>query len=96
MRVLLLCVAVGLNLTGCSSSYPQNEPIDLPPPTPLSVEEWKQMTDIDRKFEQATLDRLRLNDEKLKGEVQWELFMRKVVIPERKKDIPLVETPPAK
>ena len=54
---------------------------------PISVEAWKQFEVVD-KYAPETLDRLRLNNSKLQNERNWNRFMRDVVVPERRKDIP--------
>lgn len=54
---------------------------------PISVEAWKQFEVVD-KYAPETLDRLRLNNSKLRNERNWNRFMRDVVVPERRKDIP--------
>ena len=54
---------------------------------PLTIEEWNQLQ-VEEKYELATLERLRANDSKLKSEHNWGVFMRKVVVPQRKLDIP--------
>ena len=54
---------------------------------PLTVDEWKSL-DVAEKYAPESLDRLKLNDPKLSSERNWDKFMREVVVPERKKDIP--------
>ena len=54
---------------------------------PLTVDEWK-LLEVTEKYAPETFDRLKLNDPKLKDERSWDMFMRDVVVPERKKDIP--------
>lgn len=54
----------------------------LPPPAPetgpLTVEEWMQIPSSE-KYEEQTVNRLRLNDPKLKSERAWEKFKRDVI-----------------
>ena len=73
-----------LALAGCGDNGPPTLP---PAPTPLNVQEWKSL-EIQVKYDEATFDRLKLNDPKLKSDREWHRFMREVVVPERKKDIP--------
>ncbi|MEL7499764.1 MAG: hypothetical protein AAFN77_19330 [Planctomycetota bacterium] len=54
---------------------------------PLSLEDWKVM-DVSSKYELETFDRLKLAMPKLKNDKVWEKFMRKVVVPARRIDIP--------
>ncbi|MEQ8790305.1 MAG: hypothetical protein RIC55_28675 [Pirellulaceae bacterium] len=82
----LICVACCLFVLGCFGT-PTQEVKELEPKTPLSVDEWKQLP-VDVKYENDTFERLKLNDPKLKQDRAWEQFMRTVVVPERKKDIP--------
>lgn len=72
---------------GCSGSTGT-----LPPPgalTPITVDEWRDL-DPSEKYDPATFDRLKLNDPKLQNEQEWERFMKTVVLPERKIEIPLL------
>ncbi len=55
---------------------------------PLSVEAWMEMDDFIMKYDPATFDRLKKGDPKLEDEKAWEDFMRNVVVPERKIDLP--------
>ena len=88
IRACLACLAlaIGCGLTGCSDA-PQQTVIDLPPVQPLTVDEWKTMP-VDTKYENDTFERLKLNDPKLNDEAAWNAFMRSVIVPERKQDIP--------
>ena len=54
---------------------------------PLSIEVWNTM-DVDTKYEFETLEHLRSSDPKLKSEAQWNRFMKEVVVPQRRIDIP--------
>lgn len=87
--ILSCCLIAGcLLIAGCSAKIEQRVPVELAPPTPLPVAEWKAMTDIDLKYDLSTLERLRLNDPRLQNENLWNAYMKQVVVPERKKDIP--------
>ena len=55
--------------------------------TPITVEAWKEL-DVNEKYEFETLERLKLRYPKLNRERNWDKFMRVVVVPERRKDIP--------
>ena len=57
------------------------------PPPPLTVEAWKELP-IQEKYDAATFERLKDADPKLKSPREWDKFMRGVVVPERKVDIP--------
>jgi hypothetical protein len=74
-----------LILIGCGPTQPPPQP--LAAPTPLAVEEWKKMP-VDLKYDETTFERLKLAEPKLQTEAGWNEFMMKVVIPERKVDIP--------
>jgi hypothetical protein len=54
---------------------------------PLTVDAWKEL-DPAEKYDEATFDRLKQHDPKLKSGSEWVQFMRKVVIPERNADMP--------
>jgi hypothetical protein len=87
---ILLLLALGLSIplgfTGCGDApAPPSTPAA---PTPISLEEWKAISDISHKYDGATLDRLRMADPRLKSERAWDSYMKQNVIPERKKDIP--------
>lgn len=70
---------------GCGG---EPKPAPLAPPTALTLEEWKAMTDIPDKYDGATLDRLRMGNPKLQSERAWDAYIKQVIVPERKKDIP--------
>jgi len=84
VRVCVYAILVGglWSLGGCGSAS-----TEIPPAGPLTVEEWQDL-DPSEKYDPATFDRLKLNDPKLNSEQEWEQFMRKVVIPERRVDLP--------
>lgn len=54
---------------------------------PLSVDEWK-LLEVGEKYQPETLERLKVGDEELESERNWNRFMRDVVVPERRMDIP--------
>lgn len=70
---------------GCGSSPP---PAPVGPPTALKLQDWQAITDIDKKYEGATLERLRLSDPSLQNDRNWYIFEQKNIIPQRKIDIP--------
>ncbi len=80
---LAFCLLLGAGCGG--SSRPAPGPVG--PLPPLSVEEWKTLP-VEEKYDEATFDRLREEDPKLKKQREWDKFMRSVIIPERNKDIP--------
>ncbi|WP_417744593.1 hypothetical protein [Rosistilla oblonga] len=84
LKVLSACVLFAV-LSGCGEEQPPAAPAG--PPLPLSVEEWKQLP-IEVKYDEATFDRLRDKDPKLQNDRNWHRFMKEVVVPERKLDIP--------
>lgn len=53
----------------------------------ITVESWKAL-DVDVKYEPEIFDRLKLNEPRLSNERNWDRFMRDVIVPERRKDIP--------
>lgn len=81
---IALCICL-LSCAGCGRT--QGPPQPIAPLTPLSLAEWKKLP-IDVKYDEATFERLKLADPKLQSEAAWNDFMMKVVIPERKVDIP--------
>ena len=78
------CILGALVFAGCGDDGPPTLP---PAPTPLSVAEWKTL-EIPIKYDEGTFDRLKMNDPKLQTDRGWDRFMREVIVPERKKDIP--------
>lgn len=62
-------------------------PTNPPPPTVLTLEEWKKLP-IPEKYDEGTFDRLRMQDPKLQDDRAWHDYMAREIIPERKKDIP--------
>lgn len=83
IRLTLLALVVFA--VGCGRE--PNEPRDLEAPTPISVTEWKELP-VEEKYQPETFERLKLNDPKLRSDRAWHYFMIKVVVPERRKDIP--------
>jgi len=82
LPLLLLAFAA----VGCGGSSRPEPSIPAPMPT-LTIEQWKEMPP-EEKYDEATFDRLREADPKLKKRREWDKFMKTVVIPERKIDIP--------
>lgn len=80
-----------LLLAGCNGT--EVIPANPPAPTALTLDEWK-MLPIPEKYDEATFERLRLSDPKLKSESVWRAFMKKEIMPERHKDIPKVTPSP--
>jgi hypothetical protein len=85
MHYRLLSVIGLLLICGCGAPPP---PAPVGPPTALTLQEWQAITDIDLKYEGATLERLRLSDPSLQNNRNWQIFENQHVIPQRKKDIP--------
>lgn len=81
-RILILLVLIA---AGCGGSKTTST---VPIEGPLSVEQWKQMDDMTLKYDPVTFDRLKKGDPKLEDEKAWDAFMRTVVFPQRKIDIP--------
>jgi hypothetical protein len=76
---------------GCGSTQ-----VQAPPETgPLTVETWKVLP-ASEKYDESSFQRLRESDPKLKPDRAWTKFMKDVVIPERKIDIPGLPGQPAK
>jgi hypothetical protein len=84
-RLFVVSCLIAALLTGCGKELPPPQP--LGPPTPLSLAEWKKLP-VELKYDEATFERLKLADPKLKSPEAWHEFMVKVVVPERKIDIP--------
>ncbi|MDG1872469.1 MAG: hypothetical protein P8J27_01060 [Mariniblastus sp.] len=79
LTLLLPCLLVGCGNVTTDSVNKQDQP--------LTIQEWKQL-DVAEKYEPETFDRLKLNDPKLSQDKHWDQLMRRVVVPERRKDIP--------
>lgn len=78
-----LLVTAVFSLTACGET--DTEPV--PQTGPLTVETWRTLP-VSEKYDESSFQRLKENDPKLKSDRAWDKFMREVVIPERKKDIP--------
>jgi hypothetical protein len=83
--VAAVLFAVGL-VVGCGEGTPK-PPAPLPPPTALTLEDWKKLP-IEEKYDGATFERLKLNDPNLQHPRNWAAYEYQYIIPERKKDIP--------
>lgn len=81
-RLTLLLILAAL--TGCSSSAPPPVAAD----GPLTIAEWKAMTDMQTKYDGATMERLQEGEPSLKGEKAWNEFVKTVVVPQRAIDLP--------
>lgn len=84
-RVQYAWIVVAGLLVGCGGEM--TPPTTPPAPTPLSVAEWRELP-VGEKYDEATFDRLKLQDPKLKEDRNWARFMAETVVPERKKDLP--------
>ena len=93
--MLLMLFPIMLVGYGCSSGSDSGieigKPSEIPEPTPLPLEEWNAMTDINEKYDIDTLERLRKSDPELKSEKAWAKFMGEVVGPQMAKDKPIKE-----
>lgn len=87
LRRLLFVFCICGASWGCGTSVPEQVPVELPAPTPLSVTQWKELP-VAEKYDPTTFERLKLNDPKLQRKPAWDKFMEEVVVPERKKDVP--------
>ena len=58
---------------------------------PLTLEEWKAMTDLTEKYDGATLERLRTGNPELKSDRAWDKYQKEFVAPQLVKDKPLKE-----
>ena len=77
--LFLLCLCAG-----CDSNPP---PVNMVDDSPISVEAWQELTTAE-KYAPETLERLRQHDSKLNTEDNWHRFMRDIVVPQRRQDIP--------
>ncbi|MEX0793799.1 MAG: hypothetical protein WD045_11730 [Pirellulaceae bacterium] len=88
LKVLLLTAIVIMG--GCG---PGREESKLPPDSvPLTLEIWETLPGHE-KYDGMTMERLRDSDPSLKSDAAWKKFMREVVAPQMKKDVPPY-TPP--
>jgi hypothetical protein len=77
---LLLLLAV-LAVPGCGRSKTKAAM------APLSVEMWSSY-EPQKKYEIATIERLKNEDPKFTDDAEWDRFMKTVVIPGRKRELP--------
>lgn len=84
----LIMIAGMCLLVGCKRD--QTIPANPPTPSALSLDEWKKLP-IPEKYDESAFERLRLADPKLKSERAWQAYMKKEIMPERNKDIPIVQ-----
>lgn len=87
--ILLLWPVVLTGCGGSDSSVQVGVPSDIPPAAPLSLEEWNAITDVNEKYDIATLDRLRSSDPRLESKKGWNQFMKEVVGPKMKAEMPI-------
>ena len=84
IRMMMLTLAMAAIL-GCRDETAEPAaPATLPT---LSIEEWKKLP-VEEKYDGGTFERLRDADKSLRPDRAWQKFMKEVVIPERKIDIP--------
>lgn len=87
---LTLIVGMVWTFCGCES---QPAALPVPPPAPpITVDEWR-LLDVDEKYAPETFERLQQSDPQLQTAEGWDQFMRDVVVPSRKVDLP-ENTPP--
>ncbi len=82
-QLFSLTIAIAI---GCSS--PKNEIIEIQPPTALTITDWATLP-VEEKYAPETFERLKIGDPKLNDEENWDKFMREVIVPARKIDIPM-------
>lgn len=80
----LVVMGFALFIVGCSAKTDERMGTG---DQPLTVEEWRHLS-VAEKYEPETLEQLRMNDPDFLNEGSWNRFMRDVVVPERRKDIP--------
>jgi hypothetical protein len=81
-----LGAALILAVAGCGGEPARPAPV--PPATPLTVAEWQNL-DVEKKYEPETFERLKKGDPKLNTDRAWEQFFATVIVPNRKRDIPM-------
>ncbi len=89
--VRLLSLWIIVIALGCDGEPKPPQPLVKPPP--LTVQEWKALP-VEEKYDEATFQRLREADKNLHSDRVWQKFMKDVILPERKIDIPGVPGQP--
>ena len=79
LLLVLLCAFAGCSRESETRMVLENQP--------LTIDAWKELEVAD-KYAPETLERLKRNEPTLEIEQNWNRFMRDVVVPERRKDIP--------
>lgn len=69
---------------GCAGNVTPPQPSSQPP---LTIEQWKNLP-VEEKYDEAILQSLRDAAPNLRADRNWQRFLREVVLPERKRDIP--------
>lgn len=84
-HAIYLVLILGCCLAGCHQS---NSPTTTAQSSqPLSVESWRELS-VSEKYRPETLDQLKRSDPGLANQRSWDRFMIRVVIPQRRLDIP--------
>ena len=81
----LICMVL-LSVLACSEQKPTASEVTNSDSS-LTIEQWKSLPPSE-KYDGAALKRLRKHDDKLKSERAWQKFMKKVVGPEMRVDMP--------
>lgn len=85
-----LLIVLQMLLVGCGDSSDSGivigKPSKIPTPTPLTVDEWKELPNNTEKYDPSTLERIRASDPALESNKAWDELMKQVVIPEIKKN----------
>ncbi|MCE9562457.1 MAG: hypothetical protein K8U57_10435 [Planctomycetes bacterium] len=76
-------------LAGCGGDKPTG--LDPAATAPLTIEQWKALP-AEAKYQVPNLERLKDGDPKFKDEREWEKFLRTVVNPGKKKELPAVKS----
>ena len=82
-RLLTLLITVAA--LGCGNEA--TPPLPMPELPTLTVEQWKALP-VEEKYDEATFERLREADKSIRSDRAWQKFMKDVIVPERKIDIP--------